>query len=266
MVRRRSKIKRTSFRQPTIYYRKPQKKKVDLGNVKKYFSKVAFAIYFLLALIYLIFFSSYFKIKEVIIDGTEISNKDEIANSVLLGHNILFTKNINMESDILSKFPEVKEVQIYKGIPDAIKVVVLEYDKSLVWQIGDKYYLVSSQGIVYKDITDKIADYANLPRVIDKRNIAVSERQRILSPNFVSFVINILKDFKEYTNMEPDYFWVDETTMDLTLQTKEVIYVKFDTMRSSKKQLTNLKNVLISKRGEITEYVDVRIDGWAYIK
>ena len=265
-MRHRSKIKRTSFRQPTIYYRKPKKKNVDFGKIKIYFSKVAFVIYIFLALIYLIFFSSYFKIKEVIIDGTEISNKNEIASSVLLGHNILFTKNINMENDILSKFPEIKEVQIYKGIPNAIKVVVLEYDKSLVWQIGEKYYLVSSRGIVYKEITDKIADYTSLPRVLDKRNVAVSERQHILSPNFVSFTMNIIKDFKEYTNLEPDYFWVDETTMDLVLQTKEVIYVKFDTMRSSKKQLTNLKNVLISKRAEINEYVDVRIDGWAYIK
>jgi len=37
-------------------------------------------------------------------------------------------------------------------------------------------------------------------------------------------------------------------------------------MRSSAKQLNNLKEVLVQKRNDIKEYIDLRIDGWAYYK
>jgi hypothetical protein len=37
-------------------------------------------------------------------------------------------------------------------------------------------------------------------------------------------------------------------------------------MRSSGKQLENLKKVLVEKRPDIKEYIDLRIDGWAYYK
>lgn len=266
MVRRKQKFKRPSFRQPAIYYRKPRKEKGNSEIFKKYFSRRAFLFYAIILIIYFIFFSSYFKIKDVIVDGCEISDQNKIADIIPNGKNILLVKNSLIEREILKSFPEIKEAQIYKGLPNAIKIIVLEYDKSLVWQSGERYYLVSSQGTISKEVTDKAADYVTLPRVVDKRNIVVKERQRILSPNFVSFALNVFKDFKTTTNIDPDYFWVDDTTVDITLQSKEKIFVKFDTLRSSKKQLDNLKSILIMKKSEISEYVDVRIDGWGYIK
>ena len=220
----------------------------------------------MLLLVYFLFYSSYFKIKDVRVEGCEVSMPEDISKSVARNGNILLSKNKVIEKNILSQFPEVKEVQIYKGLPDAIKVVILEYDKSVVWKTQDKFYLVSSQGTVYKDVTEHISDYATLPQVVDKKNIPVVARQKILSPNFIAFVSNVYKSFESYTNMQPDYFWVDETTVDIYLQTKNSIYIKFDSLRASKKQLENVKSVLVAKKSEVVEYVDVRIDGWAYIK
>ena len=68
------------------------------------------------------------------------------------------------------------------------------------------------------------------------------------------------------TNIKPTHFEVVETTFDVNLHTEAGFYVKFNTMRASAKQLDNLKKVLVKKREEVHEYVDLRIDGWAYYK
>jgi hypothetical protein len=105
-----------------------------------------------------------------------------------------------------------------------------------------------------------------LPKVIDKKNFSVSPGKKLVSPNFIAFIVNINQGFFNAVNIKPLDFEVDETTFDVVLRTEAGFYVKLNSLRSSKKQLENLKLVLVNKRPEIKEYVDIRIDGWAYYK
>ena len=104
------------------------------------------------------------------------------------------------------------------------------------------------------------------PLISDSKNLPVSLGASIVSPNFIAFVTNINDKFFETTNIKPTYFEIPQTTFDLYLYTEAGFYVKFNTMRSSSKQLENLKKVLVEKRDGVKEYVDLRIDGWAYYK
>jgi cell division septal protein FtsQ len=166
--------------------------------------------------------------------------------------------------EIIKNNPEIANVEIYRGLPDAIKIVVLEHDGKLVWQSGDSSYLISSQGYVAKKI--EAGESFDFPKIVDKKSIPVELGSSIISPSFVAFVTNIYSQFYSVTNIKPTNFEIDQTTFDINLYTEAGFYVKFNSLRSSAKQLDNLKQVLVAKRDQIHEYVDLRIDGWAYYK
>jgi hypothetical protein len=140
----------------------------------------------------------------------------------------------------------------------------LEREGKISWQSGDSVYLVSDQGEVVRRIVGD--EGAGLSKIIDKTNLPVVPGTQLVSPNFIAFIVNINSNFYETVNIKPLDFEVGETTFDVVLKTDAGFYIKFNTLRSSKKQLENLKKVLVSKRQDIKEYVDIRVDGWAYYK
>jgi len=226
--------------------------------------KYIFITLCVIALFYAVFFSSFFAISEVIVEGASNVSKEELSSAMPQGKNIFLLKSHDLENEILKKFPQIESAQIYRGIPNAIKIVVYERDSRLIWQSGEHKYSVSSQGEITKKIDPSIV--SELPSVIDKKNIPVIPGERLVSPNFVAFVNNIYSTFFTEINIKPLNFEISETTFDIDLLTEAGFYVKLNTMRSSKKQLDNLKLVLDAKRQDIHEYVDLRIDGWAYYK
>ncbi|MEI7791982.1 MAG: FtsQ-type POTRA domain-containing protein [Candidatus Berkelbacteria bacterium] len=251
------------FRNPSLY-NPAKKKKPDRLRFSFAFFKFILFILVLIAIAWYLFISSKFIVKDVIVEGTNLLSKDQIAAMIPKNQNILLLDTKDVSNKISIKFPEVADVQIFRGLPDAIKIVILEKEGSIVWQSGGFKYLVSTQGEVARQIVGE--EGANLPIVIDKRNLPIVEGQRIVSANFIVFVKNIYANFATETNIKPAYFEIDETTFDVNLYTDAGIYIKLNSLRSSNKQLENLKKVLVEKRPDIHEYVDLRIDGWAYYK
>lgn len=227
-------------------------------------TKISVYALLVLVLVFIVFKSSFFNIKEVMVEGNQNIPEEEVAAYAPKGENI-FLYNIKIvKTKIFAEHPEIKDVMIYRGIPNAIKIVILEEDAKLVWQTGIDRYLLSSEGKISKKlVAGESVDY---PTVIDKKNIAVKSGDYIVSPSFVAFVNNIKSQCLEATNLKPDHFEVNETTFDVYMYTDSGIYVKFNSARNSGKQLENLKLVLVQKKDQIKEYVDLRIDGWAYYK
>jgi cell division septal protein FtsQ len=215
-------------------------------------------------LIYYLFLSGKFVVKEVIVEGNKMVPADKISSSIPKNSNILFLNLSKVKKEILKNNSEIENIEIFRGLPDAIKVVVLEYEPKLIWQSGDSSYLISTQGYVAKKIES--GETYDFPRVIDKKGIPVEIGSGLVSPSFIAFVTNINSQFFEVTNIKPKEFEINQTTFDVNLNTEAGFYVKFNSLRSSAKQLDNLKQVLVAKRDQVHEYVDLRIDGWAYYK
>jgi len=226
--------------------------------------KYAVLVLMVIGIVYFFFYSKAFAISDVIIEGARLVDKQRLIEAAPRGSNIFRFKLVEAESDYLAQFPELKSVQIFRGIPNALKIVVFERDGKIRWQTGEDKYLISSQGEVSRKA---MTDEDNLlPLVIDRQNIAVKPGDQLVSPTFVAFVNNVYGSFFETVNIKPVTLEVKETTFDINLVTEAGFYVKLNTLRSSKKQLENLKTVLSTKRADIHEYVDLRIDGWAYYK
>lgn len=226
--------------------------------------KPAITILLMLIVLFYLLFSSKFEIRDILIQGNSLTSEQRIKSYIPQNANIFLFNIDKTKKQILAENPEIKDIEIYRGIPNALKIVVLEFDNKMIWETGGTRYLVSSQGRVTKQISDgETFDY---PRVADSKNIAINLGDYIVSPSFVSFVINIQNNCFDITNMKPAYYSISETTFDLNLYTESGLYVKLNTMRSSTKQLENMKRVLVSKGSNIKEYIDLRIDGLAYYK
>ncbi len=252
------------FRTPSVFGSGAKLTASEKPKKQMNFVKVKYLFYvgIVASVLWLVFFSAYFKIKDVMIEGNKLVPSDAINKYIAADSNIFRFSLSKTRELVLSENAEIRDLQIYRGIPNAIKVVVLEEDPKIIWQTGDKKYLIGAKGKVAKEI-EEVGDY---PLVVDKQNIPVVLGEKIVSPNFIAFLININNKFFDITNLNINHFEIEETTFDLNVYTDAGLYIKFDTIRSSAKQLDNLKQVLVTKRPDIHEYVDLRIDGWGYYK
>jgi len=226
--------------------------------------KLILALVVIFGVAYFIFLSSFFKITDIFVEGNNLVKKEDVINALPSKQNILLFDIAKNEKLLESRFPEIKQAQIYRGIPNALKVVIFEREGKVVWQSGDKKYLVSTQGEVGQEVAGD--EGKGLPLIVDLKKLPVESGTQLVSPNFVAFIVNISSNFYNAVNIKPRNFEVPETTFDVNLKTDAGFYVKLNSLRSSKKQLDNLKQVLVTKRQEIYKYVDLRIDGWAYYK
>ena len=99
-----------------------------------------------------------------------------------------------------------------------------------------------------------------------EKNIPVVYGSRVVSAAFISY-IEINKDqlFKE-TNLEFDHFVIPETTFQTEVITKNNIKIKMNIERNISDQLADVKQLLDKNKDSIKEYIDVRIEGFGYIK
>ena len=255
-----------NYRTPRVFSgsRIKEKRQRSLPNISFFVWKIIFSLIILVALSGYFLSSDKFKIKEVIVEGNSLVLSDILKSYIPEGGNIFRFNSSTARDNITTDNPEVKSVQIIRGLPDAIKISVIEHDNEMIWQSGVDRYLVSVQGVVSKKLSD--GENFDYPVVIDAKSLPVKTGMEVVDPTFIAFANNIFSKFFDATNIKPTTFEVTDTTFDVNLRTEAGFYVKFNTMRSSAVQLENLKKILVAKRADIHEYVDLRIDGWAYYK
>ncbi len=261
-----AKRKQTSnFRSPKVYSRKLKapRKRLNLTLSAGLLGKIIVGLAVLTG-IFLLFFSSYFKISEVMVEGAKTVNANEIKSFIPKGRNLILLKTDPIKDKIQKKYPQIKEIAVLKGLPNAVKIQIVEREGRLVWLTTGKRYLIDPEGVVSREVSE--AESAGIPVVADAKNITVSENQLLLSPDFIAFVSYLDQYFYEKTNLKPSGYFVDETTYDLSVTTDANIKIMFETVRSPESQLENLKKILANYRDQIHEYIDLRVEGWGYYK
>lgn len=191
----------------------------------------------------------------------------------LKGQNILWLSITRPEAVILKHQPSIREIQILRGIPDTLRVKLIERDPALRWQVDNHLYTLDATGFVYRDEElkkkeDGSYEYpaTDLPIVSDTQNVAVEIGKVAVRPDFITFV-HVLKERlpKDY-NLKFERAEISETTFNVSVVTDAGWKVLFDTTRKIEPQLRTLGQVLESKRGDIHEYLDLRVRGWVYYK
>jgi cell division septal protein FtsQ len=211
-------------------------------------------------LYYFVFQSSFFQIKNIIVDkNLPPAVTDYMAK--YKGINIFTLKSADIRDDLLSKYPELTNINVARGIPDTIKVTFNERTPKLVWMSNLSMYLVDESGIVYKEIQDP----GQLIVVRDSNNLPVRIDQPIVSPSFINFVIT-LKPLIENNGFQVDHFQVNETTFNVDAVTQDGLILKFDITRTPDSQISDLAKFDENHKGEAKSYIDLRVEGKVFYK
>lgn len=146
-------------------FRKPYriKKQKSIISYRFFWLGVLFFV-ILFSILYFLFFSQTFQIEKIIVTGEEKVAKEDFKLLVekKLESKILFFKtksiflvNLNeIKKDILNNFPQVAEVEIGRGFPDALNIVVVERFGLDVWCQTEQCFLVDNEGVIFEEIFD----------------------------------------------------------------------------------------------------------------
>jgi len=253
---------------PKIIVPSKGEKKNSIKLSKKSCGLILFFLIIILVL-YLLFFSSVFKVKNVEIKGDNLIEGEKVKKLVefALGNenNILLFDDSSLEDTIKENFSLIQSLTIQKGLPDTLRILIIEKNPVVFWEASGKRYYVDSSGFAYMEARADAKDA--IITVYDQQNLPVEPGQRVVSKNFISFLEQVKTNFKKITGLNYDRFEVYETTFDLVVLTKNGFKVFFDTNRSPEEGLDDLRRVILHLQGKKPkEYIDLRVEGWAYYK
>jgi len=258
-------LKRKQFRNPKIYSVTPRNGH-DF-NVSPISLKVFFVLIIISAVIWFIFFSSFFKIKNIDIQG---SLNEEVKTEInkYYGQNILTFVLGNKDIELAKRQSSIETLEIKRGLPDTLKVKVNVRIPVLGWKTQDKIYLIDKNGVIFQlsDGNTNGADNKPVSVVEDTKNIVVIDGVKIVTPEFVTFVSTFVANVKTEQNIQITSMTISDTTFQVEAQTDQGFKIIFSTIDSLDNQIKALAKALETKRGDIHEYADLRIVGRVYYK
>lgn len=255
------KQKRPDFRHPKIYV--PTVPVPRSGFITPPIKQALLWLVFLGCLVWFLGFSPFVRVKHIQIEG-QITPETKTVIEQLKNRNILFMRPGVLQKQLKTKQPGIKDIKIIRGIPDTLKIKVLERDFGIIWQVGESRYLVALDGVIIRPITPDTQ--IGLPVVVDVSGMTPQSGQRIVVPYFVKTIKDIYANFTQKTNLDISKIEVGETTFQINVSTSAGWRVIFDMTRPLDDQWEALKKVMDEHKSEITEYADIRTQGKVYYK
>jgi cell division septal protein FtsQ len=257
----RKKGQEGTFRKPQILTQNQKEKKITVISYRR-----LSWVLVLLGLVYLawwILVSPVFSITKIEY-ASEPSERVKSRIETLKGKNIVFLRSNDLARQWEAEQPSIKALHIYRGLPHTLRVTVEERSKAFIWQTQGKSYLLDGSGVAYEEI---ISPEQNSFAIIDDNNLSVTLGKQIVSHDFVKNVQTLLDDLPGSIAEEGiKNIHVGETTFNITVVTGKDIKIFFDMTQPLDLQMEAVKKIYAENRGDVREYLDVRVIGKAYIK
>lgn len=245
----------------------PRKEHPLIRKLKGIFTFIIVTALIVLA-IYTIFFSNYFRIKNINILKQTFDNETlakEITNTLetFIGKNIIFTETNEIEAKIISYFPELEEINVNKNYPNTLEIEFKEYP--LVANIINtsstikKSYIINSIGYAIKENYED----PNLPNIKIDSDEPISTQSPVLEPNKLTYILDSIKYFEEKFGMAIKEIHYKPIAREIHLLTEKDFFIWLDIQRPFEEQLKKLKKSLVKLDiyTEPLEYIDLRIAG-----
>jgi hypothetical protein len=230
---------------------------------------ISLLLVLLFGVVYLLFFSNFFKIKNVNIDGGDELLKTQIKEMMSweTEYMILFNTD-NFQKSVTEKWDDLASVNISKQYPNTITIVLMPEIPKIVWNCGGKLYLVNDIGVVLGKIEEqeRLEKYNNLPVVDDLSALVFEKGDRVVGRDFVMFLESVKTNIENSIKKQIEAFVVSETTFELRVKMKDGYVVYFDALRDPQTQVEKLNLLLNDGKVIFNEYIDLRVPGKVYYK
>lgn len=246
-----------SLRQPKIFQAPQEIMKENWTKIIIYF---CLFVLFMAAIFYSIFFSAWFRIKNIEIVG---SPSKEIKNDLdaMVGKNLFSFDAGKIEQRFINQDRNYSRVKIYRGIPSTVRVIFEDREPKVIWQSGSGKYFVDQAAIAFKEVDSQV----KLPIIIDTTNLFVVVPAQVASGNFVDFVktidVELSKNKFNIINYE-----VGQTTFQVTAVADGNLRIMFNALRPVSDQMDALTKVYAQNKQDVKEYLDLRVEGKVYFK
>ena len=250
-----------TYRHSEIYREQTSKKKfrwVIPAKLRLVFGFVGVTV----AFIWLVLWSPVFQIKLVLPQG-ELTESITMSVQSLVGQNLFRVSESAVLAELKKIEPTVARVLFTRGFPNELHVTVSRHHPALIWQVGETNWAVDGDGMIFQ-FDPTLAD--GIPRIIDKRNQEIAVGQVFISPELVLDIQTAFAELPSRLGGSVMYGEIEETVWSLKLVTEWGWGVYVDTHRPLPGQFENFGLVMRDYREQIHEYVDLRLEGWAYVK
>ena len=255
----------------------------------------------------LMLYLPFFQINTVTINGLRLINHDEIQNYIndkyiksgyWPKNNYFLVNPKKISADISSKYA-VNKVEIKKIFSHEVQINIEEKITSIIYDNGQNYYLLDSEGTVVKILEGNFAptgtttessavistttastttltasadthkpnylkftsEYYGLPMFYDARRLNVHENQiNVLPPSLIKSMIDWKQALKSDGVGEVHYFTSNNPTAGLTAVLSRPWSVMIQPTNDMVIQLQNLKTILTNSTIKPTEYIDLRFE------
>lgn len=254
-------------------FRKPYRVKRKKSILKNRFFWIFILVLIIISgIIYLLFFSKFFKIKEIKVSGNrEVSTNDisNIAKNILFygSDNFLLIDREKIKKEISNSLPKIAKVDLKSDFPDKLIIEVKEREPIAVLNYTDKYFLIDKLGVIFKEINEIPQDILiiNNPTL----NRAPELGKEAINNKETDIILEINQNLKENLGISLTEITVISEER-INAKTLEGWQIYFNTKSDINWQLTKLKAVLEEKlppekRGSL-EYIDLRFGNFAPYK
>lgn len=273
--------------------------------------KLVFLFIILFSWIALVIYLPYFHINKIVYFGLDIIQKEEIENYIktsylddwkIWPHNSYFLSSSGEIAKLLNQKYSLNSVEVRKQFPNTLEVDLEEKISSVIYDNGEKYFLLDAQGSALKylgetgsqmptttittatsttssstllavnTVTSHKPDYlkikssfGNYPIIFDTRYLPVAEKQNnILSQQIITGTIAWRDQLEKEGIGSVKYFITENPLAGLGAVTNKNITIYWQPTSDLNLQIINLKTVLRSEQPK--EYVDLRFGERVYWK
>ena len=250
--------------------RKGRMSKSRVGEIIFYLRNRTLHIFVSLALIILmsifgikvytfVYSSNYFKIKNVIIEGSTLIEKDTLTNlkNIPLGKNLL-TFDINEFENSFSAMPQIKMSEVIKEFPDSIKVIISERTPIAWTNVNNKILAIDSSAKIFS--VTAAHSKMDLP-IITGISPSTMKHPEDIQEGLLS-AINLIKSLPPgmLSDVSEIHIGKDDTLQIYQVSSRQRIIVSADKekVEESISRLVKLKSLSLASKQDKASLIDLR--------
>ena len=247
-----------------------------LSNKSKLF--IFAAIVAIIILIWLLFFSTLFRINNILVTGVndnmakeiEVMARD-IAENRLIGKNNLLLYNKDDLNKALNEKYYLDNLTIKRKLLHTLTINLREKQQAAVWREDDQYYYIDGEGNIMSQVDSLNINGNAYPIIENLTDIKIVERKANVNKEAIDYILNLFNEFKDKKhNFEIEKFIVDKdaNTVKMAVISGPKIYfnIKTPVAEQTAKLDLIIKDKLKNDFTTIKEYIDLRYANNVYIK
>lgn len=236
------------------------------------------AVIAILILLWLLFFSTMFKIEKIEVSGVRESMLSEIeliakdlAENRLIGKNNLLLYNKSDLIKILNEKYYLENLSIKRKLFHTLIINLQEKQQVAIWRENDQYYYLDGDGNIINQTDPLNIKSGSYPLIENLTEVKIDGRKANINEEAIGYILNLFNEFKENSHdFAIERFIIDKdiNTVKMAILSGPKIY--FNTKAPIEEQTAKLdlivKEKLKNDFKSVKEYIDLRYANNVYMK